>query len=1060
MEMDVNQKAAVETTGTNILVSASAGAGKTRVLVERLVKRCVEDHVGMDEILAVTFTEAAAAEMKNRVAASFQSLSENPDSVEQAEWLKQQMVLLSTADITTIDSFCLNLIRKYYSVIGLDPATIQNVLDESTQQAYRKEAFQQALARQHALRPDLLLQLLLSISPRSEDYSTIEEMVSNIQRMAEQHADPYAWLESMRHSYDNIHSWKDLPPIVYSSYFGQIKRYYDSIARSLERMIVSADESEKLKKKISSLTEAQNLLLSCKEALEARNYDAFREQFLIFGAEQKTPSDGKAETYTAIRKYFYKCCNSLTELLYESDVLIKDIGDLAPQIHMLCDLTEDTMRNYADIKKSAAAMDFTDMEQYAWIILNKNDHEVANLYRARLKEVMVDEFQDTSLLQDNIITALAKPGTIFRVGDVKQSIYRFRGARPSLMRGLMQDASIQNITLDHNYRSLEKIIRFSNLLFSRLMNIGGEDTYSERDTVSFGVPSQNRPDSNPIRLVLIEKPEEEEVSAEDESINYETEATKDKLMKATWIANEMIRLNRAGYRWNQFAVLVRSHAEKIILQRAFNTAHIPAAIDTREGFYNSDLCMYILALLTCIIDPEDDIALLTVLCGELFQFSDEELASLKLRYGSVRKGIRATHPEILKWFAHLQTISSRSLPEMLNEVSRYNSFYENLYDSEKANFDFLFEKTNAMASSLFTIHDLIEVMTLGEDEKSSNATCRSKDDDVVTVTTIHQSKGLQYKVVFLWGTGSNPMMDGRNMLIVDDQIGLGMKHVDLPWHTSRPSVFFTAASYRQGLADVEEYTRVLYVALTRAEETMYIVDLAKNKQDYEPDLSISDILKRKGITGLLTMALSPVEGLYEEVIVCPEDPIILSEYENRYVPELVRFHGDPSRLKVLQKPSEHELVTLPDLSPGSSSRGTRYGTFIHETVASLPNRVWTKNDFQSDDLREIDIAHLLRFSESDLYQKTLAMDIHKEMPFYAEDPDSSDRYMGVMDFVAFGEAEIVLIDFKTDALSPKEIQQRYSSQLNTYREALQILRPGTPVHAYAWSFHNDLAIKI
>ncbi len=1060
MEMDLNQDAAVKTTGTNILVSASAGAGKTRVLVERLVKRCVKDQVGMDEILAVTFTEAAAAEMKNRVAASFQELSEHPESPEQEAWLRKQMVLLSAADITTIDSFCLNLIRKYYSVIGLDPATIQNVLDESTQNAYRTQAFKEAMKRQNHLHPDILLQLLKTVSPRSEDYSTIQTMVSSIQKMAEQYADPYSWIDTMRNSYDGITSLDSLPPAVHSAFFAHLQRCFSTIVRSLERMTACAEESEKLKKKASDLTAAMNLLLSCRDALDACDYDSFRQQFLVFGEQQKTPSDGHAEYYTQNREYFYKMCGSLTSILYESNVLVQDIKDLAPIIHLLCDLAEDTMRSYAAIKKEAAAMDFTDMEQYAWAILNQNGQEVAKLYQERLKEVMVDEFQDTSLLQDNIITLLAKPGTIFRVGDVKQSIYRFRGARPSLMRGLMRDPGIRTITLDHNYRSLEKIIRFSNLLFSRLMNIGGEDVYSQQDTVSPGTARQNRPDSSPIRLILIDRPDEETEHPDEESVSYETEAQKDKLMKATWIANEMIRLNQSGRHWNEFAVLVRSHAEKSILQRAFNTAHIPAAIDTREGFYNSDLCLYILALLTCIIDPEDDIALLTVLSGELFQFSDEQLAELKLKYGSVRKGIQAVHPAIPEWFRHLQDVSDNSLIDMLNEISRCNDFYENLHDSEKANFDFLFEKTVAMSSSLFTIHDLIDVMTLGADEKSSNATCRSKDDDVVTVTTIHQSKGLQYKVVFLWGTGANPMMDAKNSLIVDDQIGLGMKHVDLPWHTSRPTVFYTAASYRQGLADAEEYTRVLYVALTRAEETMYIVDLAKNKQAFEPNLSISDILRRKGITGLLTMALNPVKGLYEEQILLQEDPLILSESETRYVPELTRYHGDITPLGTLIKPSEHELSFLPDLTPGSQSRGTHYGTLIHETVAALPNRLWTKDDFPTDALRETDIAHLLQFSESDLYHRALEMDIHKEMPFYAEEPDSSERYMGVMDFVAFGDNEILLIDFKTDALSPEEIRKRYSSQLNTYRRALELLRPGIPIHAYAWSFHNGATISI
>ncbi len=415
MEMDVNQRLAVETTGKNILVSASAGAGKTRVLVERLVKRCVKDRVGMDEILAVTFTEAAAAEMKNRIALSLQQLSAAPASEEEAEWLQKQMVLLSSADITTIDSFCLNLIRKYYSVIGLDPAITRNVLDESSRQALLEDAFQKALIHQNEIHHEELLYLLRTTSPRSEDYDTLKTMVTLIMEQCQQHESASVWLDRVRVSYDNIRSLDDLPPEAYSAFFSRLKLEYHTICSLLDQMIELSSSSEKVTKKAGELSETRNLLLSCSDALENNNYDLFRQMFLSFGTEQKTPSDGKAEEYTAVRKYFYKKCDDLTGILYDSEVLLRDVKELVPVVHLLCDLCEDTMSNFQNAKLEGAAMDFTDMERYAWEILKRNNWEVAGLFKARLKEVMVDEFQDTSLLQDSIIAAVAPEGTIFRV---------------------------------------------------------------------------------------------------------------------------------------------------------------------------------------------------------------------------------------------------------------------------------------------------------------------------------------------------------------------------------------------------------------------------------------------------------------------------------------------------------------------------------------------------------------------------------------------------------------------------------------------------------------------
>ena len=1059
MEMDVNQRLAVETTGKNILVSASAGAGKTRVLVERLVKRCVTDRIGMDEILAVTFTEAAAAEMKNRIAASLQELSATPSSAEEAEWIQKQIVLLTNADITTIDSFCLNLIRKYYNVIGLDPAVTRNILDESSRQTLLDNAFRKALIYHNEIHHDVLLYLLKTTSPRSEDYDTLKTMITSIMDQCQQHESASEWFSRIRVSYDNIRTLNDLPQEASSAFFDRLKFEYNSICTLLDQMIELSASSEKLRKKEKDLKETKNLLLSCSDALNQHNYDHFRQMFLDFGAEQKTPSDSKAEEYTAVRKHFYKRCETLTSILYDSDVLVRDIKDLSPVVHLLCDLCEDTMKYFQDAKLENASMDFVDMEHYAWEILQRNNWEVAKLFRNRLKEVMVDEFQDTSLLQDSIIKAVAPEGTIFRVGDVKQSIYRFRGARPALMRSLMADSSVFNITLDHNYRSFEKIIRFSNLLFSRLMNLGGEDTYTDRDIVSPGTKRQNQPDSQPIQLILIQKNDPDETD-EEETQDKDSEAIRDKVMKATWIANEMIRLHEKGRHWNEFAVLVRSHAEKSILRRVFNTAHIPALIDTREGFYNSDLCLYILAVLSCITDPADDVALLTVLSGELFEISDEVISQWKLSCGSIRKGVSIHRPEVVEWFSHLQEIAEKSLCDVLNEIALYNRFYEKLRESEKANFDFLYEKTSAMASSLFTLHDLKRMMETGTDEKSSAAITRSRDDDVVTVTTIHQSKGLQYKVVFLWGSGKNPMMDSRNQLIVDDSVGLGLKHYDLPWHTSRPSLFRIGAEYRQNIADIEEYTRVLYVALTRAEETMYIVDLQTNEQDYAEELSLMHAAKRKGITGLITAAMRQTPELYEVCHVLPEELMIAPFLESRYTAALPQYEADYPVLGALLRPSEHETDALPSLSPGEISKGTRYGTMIHEAIASLPNRLWNKDDFSSGILSETDITHILAFGNSALYQKALTMKIRKEMPFYAEDQENGSRLMGIMDFVAFGDDEILLIDFKTDAAPMEEIRRRYSNQLRIYRRALQILKPGITVSAFAWSLHNSEAIEI
>ncbi len=1062
MKMDSRQSQAVTASGTDILVSASAGAGKTRVLVERLVSLCAEKHIGMNEILAVTFTEAAASEMKNRVAARLQELSAAADETEKA-WLSSQLVLLADADITTIDSFCLNIIRKYFSVIGLDPATAENILDESVKKTMLDEAFNAALSEYDRRDHARLLALFEAYSPRSEDYDAVKGMVLSLKDLAERSGDAENYLRSSAEMFRNVRKMKDLPGVIRRSFFARIRLSWDTTDQYFRELIRLADSAPDLIKNRSQLDEAYNLFRSTEQALKDEKYDHFRELFEMFGTAQKTPTAPKIPGYNAAREELYKKgLEKITEVLYSSGLLFKDMRELAPYADTLAELTILTMRNFQNIKTANACMDFTDMEQYAWEILNRNDGEVSKLFRSRLKEVMVDEFQDTSYLQNEIIRTVAKPGTIFRVGDVKQSIYRFRGAKPALMRGLAEEPEMCRITLDHNYRSSSKIIEFSNLLFDRLGNIdGGEDTYGKEDVVTPGSGSQTKPNDPPVQMILLEEPETpEETANEGGEAGSDAESYSAKERKAGWIASKMIELHESGNRWNEFCVLVRSHAEKITLARIFEHCGIPYDIDTRQGFYNSDLCRYILALLCCLADPSDDLSLLSVLSGELFEMSDETLAQLRLNHGSLRKGIEAEHPDLLIWFRELREHLSEGMPALLDRVALYRGFYEKLTDAGKANFDFLYEKTIRASEKRFTVYDLIRMMSAGADEKSSNATCRSKDDDVVTVTTIHQSKGLQYKVVFLWSSGDNRLMDSRNALISDIDIPFSLKHYDMPWRTARPSIARIAAEHRQNIADIAEYIRVLYVALTRAESVMYIVDLAKCEQPYREIITLSELSRRKGITGYITAAMKPISGLYSVEHVPPEAFRTIPESLPPYVKCLPHCTLPKQPVLPVLRPSDTEFTSLPPLNPGAASRGTRYGTLIHEIIAALPDRMWTEEDFDRSVLREGDIRAILSFAESPIYQKALGMEIKKELPFYAEDPVTGQPVTGVMDFAAFGENEILLVDFKTDAVSPDTIRRRYSGQLNIYRSVLHLLKPGVPVHAWAWSFHNRMAVEI
>ena len=1052
MNMDVYQEMAVRSTGQNILVSASAGAGKTRVLVERLIKRCLEDRVGMDEVLAVTFTAAAAVEMKNRAAKTLQERLQTVNDPQQAEWIRKQMILLDSADITTIDAFCLTIIQKYFSVIGLDPATASNVMDEASVNKYKKAAFFKALQIYDEEHHDMIISLTEMFSPRSEDYETLQGMVDTIIKHADNSFDPEQWISNARLYAAPVKRLSQLPDEIQTYFYAAYQLMLDTILFHYEDMLKYAPDSDKVMKKYDDLTNAGNQLRNCRQYLESRNYDMFRESFCTFGEMYAaTPADTKNIPYKNARDAFYKACDKLSAQLFDSSILISDHNECSSVINVLCDIASLTRTLFTEAKRQDACMDFGDMERYALEILNANDQAVSKLYRSRLKEVMVDEFQDTSVLQNEIIKLLAVPGTIFRVGDVKQSIYRFRQAKPSLMRSLMDDPDTLQITLEHNYRSMDTIVNYCNRLFQRLMNTEGcQDSYLERDTVTVGTERQKATNGVPVRFVLIN---DQEDAAEEES-------PQKKELKAMWIAGEMKRMvEEEGRNWKDFAVLVRSHHDKPVLRNVFDRFGIPYDIDAREGFYNSILCSTIRSMLEWMLDRTNMTAGLAVLTSSFCGLDDADLAHLKTGYRSVLTGVRNVYPEIMEEMDELWNVScTYGITALLTQIALRHHFYDTLPAKEKANFDYLFETAVILEENQGTVYDLLERMQAGTDEKSSDAVSRGKDEQVVTVTTIHQSKGLQYDTVFLWSTEQAKFSDASSMLMADDDLYLSIDHYDMPWRVKRPAAARIASAHKNNLEDIEEYSRLLYVALTRAEKRLIIVDAVKKEQEYRDEITLPVLAARKGMSGLILSAMKDVPGLFRIEHLEAENVSQPLQRSSEFVSELPHFKGETDYFAPVMTPSQTEFTSLPDLEMSRRKNSIAFGTRVHEIISALPDRPWTAEDIDPTGLTQEDIMHILAFSDSQLYRKALTMDIYKEYPFYIENKEI--RMHGVIDFYAVNETEVLLVDFKTDHTDMNTLVSRYSAQLSAYRRALQQIYPGHTVKAFIWSLQNDTSAEI
>lgn len=1044
MKMDSQQTQAVNHLGTNTIVSASAGAGKTRVLVERLLKRCIVDRVPIDQILAVTFTEAAAGEMKNRVASRLQEeLNATTDDHTKA-YLQEQLIRLDQAWITTIDSFCLRIIEKYSNVIGLDPAISKHILSDGQQKALMRQAFFDALDKCQNQYNHTFLDGLYYMSARSENYDNLLRAITAIINKAQSLSDVDAWFDRAKESYQPVKSIKKLPAPIKHAFFSYLKMYYDAAQRHLSSLILLGESHDLKEASMKQLLAVKNTLTNCEAPLRKMDYGLFYQHFENFGGNAIVPTMNN-EHYKNMRDAFYKDIEELSKVLFPEKVFLQDQHFLAAMNELLVEMARTTRDNYQEAKRLQTAMDFNDMEQYAWQILTVNDNAISHLYQQQFQEVMVDEFQDTSVLQNEIIKKVAKPGTIFRVGDVKQSIYRFRQAKPALMRELMEHEEETHIVLQHNYRSKQNIVDFNNELFKTLMNVDGcYDSYTEEDFVSTGSSTQVDTPENTVQLVLIEQPE-------DTAVAYDAKGE-----KAKWIVAEMQRLvAEEGFAYKDFCVLVRSHLDKSVFRYAFETYGIPYDIDAREGFFHSQICQTVIQIMEAMLNPTNAFALLTVVTSALYQMTDETLAQLTIQYGSFYNGLKETNHPVFEDLNTLRHIAQEEgITAFLNALIQKNAFFEHSTTKDQANFDYLFEQALHFEQDGCTIYDLLELMRSSEDEKSSEAISRGKDDDVVTVTTIHQSKGLQYKVVFLYGTGVNQDHDAREFVMVDDDLYLGLKHMDLDYRTLRTSPQRLALEYKVGLEDLEEFTRLLYVALTRAEEKLYIVDVDKNSEDPQT-ITLDSLQKRSGITGLISMAQRDIHSAFEVV----RSPMV--EPRHNKLPKqskqtLPTFKGNASTLAPLLRPSEHELTTLPNIEPKSTDRNTQYGTTMHEVLASLPNTPWTKEQLQAYHLRPSDEEKILNFGKSAIYTKALTMNIHKEYPFYVT--TTTNRIYGIMDFVAIGDDEVLLLDFKTDALANDEIKMRYQDQIHAYTEALHVLYPQKRITPAIYSLHNNATI--
>lgn len=1032
-QFNPQQQEAIDILNKNIIVSASAGAGKTTVLIARLMKRILQDKVHISTICALTFTDAAAQEMKSRLLNELhQEYNTNKTS-----FLEEQIALVETAEITTIHSYCLSLIKNYGYIIGINQSRSDNILNDTQVMLLKKEAFNNVLNQWLDTRYDETYELLDYFSSNPIDFNALENAINDAATWLRSRKDQNKAINNVIDLYkaDDLNQW---PQIYQDLFFTKYEEVLSQALFHLNNIIGIVDQEAKtttkpfknniiLREKSDLITE---LLIQCK------NHDITFYDSLIQAFDFNLITVRGSDAYKEAREPLVKLIEDNFETYQTLDHHFAINNELLPFVQNFISFSLNFIDEYQHLKELDNTLDFDDFEHYALEILNADNGAIAKELKNHYQEIMVDEFQDTNEIQDEIIRLISNGHNLFRVGDIKQSIYKFRGAKPQIMKKLMKDDDHKNLYLSYNYRSKEPIVMFNNDVFDKLMNETNESEYTKQDHVLCGLESQKE-NGTPVELHLFETNKETEY-----------ELTKNE-QRAKHIAQQVIHHHHLGYDFKDMTVLIRSHAQKLFLKKAFEEVNIPHYMSEQTGFFNSEIVTAVMNLLR-YSQNNNDYYLAQALLSPLFDFNENDLAILKLSgEGSFNQQLKNYNPSFYtKLMSMIRSWSYKDIVSILQEIYTLNNAYnEKLSIQDKTNLDFLLDKaimfqedTTPSIQAFLNFYDALEE----QDDKTSEASHLSVEDDVVEAMTIHQSKGLQFPIVFYWGGGSLNVRDHHDFLVTDDDFGLAFNHLSHPYRLETKTLLRDLVEYKQTHEELEEMLRLLYVALTRPQVKLIVVDVYNEFE--KKTLNSHLLLNYKRQADLLLAAANP-----ENTAVMIDDA---SAITNKTLEDNTIWGVRPSfeNLNISIEKTYHaiDLDSL-DLNP-QSKWAMDFGTRLHEAIEALPNERW---DERLLDQYETPIKNrLLLYNQHpftfDLYSFNT---IEHELPFLFKDND--DIVSGIIDFVAINPDKIVIVDFKSDNADKNTLFERYEEQLIRYKKALDIIYPEHEIETYIYSFHSN-----
>lgn len=893
------QQQVIDLRNRNILVSAAAGSGKTAVLVERIVKIITDKNhpVDIDHLLIVTFTNAAAAEMRERIGNAIEkALDEQPGN----EHLLRQLTLIHNAQITTIDSFCLYVVRNHFHEIDLEPNF--RIGDEGELKLLREDVLGRVLEQNYEEPSEAFSDFVEGYASGRTD-AALNEMILQLYEFSRSYPWPEKWLDSFVGAYrietrEELDRAEWLAPLTENICFvlkdcEQLLKQALAITQQddgpdmYEKAVQSDLEKYEGLSRLTSFCELSGALSDIKydRLASSRGFEGDPDKLELVKSLREQAKDVVKKL---CRQYFF--CSP--------EMMIEQLERTEPMLEEVVRLTKQFADEFAAAKRRKNLVDFHDVEHFALQILVDEETEkakkTAEEFRDTFEEIMIDEYQDSNEVQETLLRSISREergeNNIFMVGDVKQSIYRFRLARPELFMKKydsysLEESTTQRIDLHKNFRSREEVLTCTNDIFYKIMARSlGNVEYDAEAALYLGA-------SYPVSADFI--PEILLADSNDELLE-DTELSDKKTLEAKIVAEEIRHLMKTqpvtdkatgelrAARYSDIVILLRSlsgWADSLV--EVLNGNGIPAHTVSSTGYFSTVEVQTVLSMLRLLDNPRQDIPMAAVLRSPMAGLTDEELAVLRLEDGSVpfheavlelaeglyeedgqkeisdseadrKQGRNAdektenhieitAHRKLLKFYKKYkqlrQLVPDTPIHELIEIILRETGYGHYVAampagNRRTANLNMLLEKAAAYEKTSYKglFHFVRYIDELQKyDVDFGEADMVGENEDVVRIMSIHKSKGLEFPIVIVSGMGKNfNKQDTRSKMVLHPELGIGLDYMDGKKRIKSPTIAKKAIAKQIDLENLGEELRVLYVALTRAKEKLILIGTLKD----------------------------------------------------------------------------------------------------------------------------------------------------------------------------------------------------------------------------------------